>query len=144
MTRNTIIIGAIALGLFVTGALAQHEEHHQDSGAPAWDRADTGKTDGMTSGGMMSGKMMPQMMMDQNETGKLVDRLLESVASISAEKNPAARNRKLAEHRMQLKELQTRVQAQARMMEMMQHMMGGSTPDGMMPAGMKMGGDDTK
>ena len=95
------MIGAIAVatGLFVTGAVAQHEEHHQDQAAPP-DKADANKTGGMMSGNMMSQMMsqMPQMMMGQNETGKLVDRLMTSLAAIEAEKNPTARRKKLAEH----------------------------------------------
>jgi hypothetical protein len=124
-TRNMVIAIAAATGLFVTGAVAQHEEHHKDQAAPASastsastvDKADTGKTGGMMSGGMMMG---------QNETGKLVDQLMKSFAAIEAEKDPAALKEKLAEHGSLLKELQTKVQSQSHMMDMMQHMMGGS------------------
>jgi hypothetical protein len=116
-TRNMVIAVAVAAGLFVTGAVAQHEEHH-DQAAPPADKADT------KTGGMMAGKMMPQMMMGQNETGKLVDQLIKSFAAIEAEKDPAALKAKLAEHSALLKELQTKVQGQAHRMEMMQHMMG--------------------
>ncbi len=112
-TRNMLFGIAIATGLFVTGAVGQHEEHHKD-------QADT------KTGGMMAGKMMPQMMMGQNETGKLVDQLIHSLAAIEAEKDPAALKAKLTEHGSLLKELQTKVQGQSHMMEMMQHMMGGS------------------
>jgi len=116
---------AVATGLFVTGAVAQHEEHHQDQAAQppasAADKGDTGK-----SGGMMAGNMMPKMMMGQNDTGKLVDQLMTSFAAIEAEKDPTALKEKLAEHGSLLKDLQTKVQTQSHMMDMMQHMMGGS------------------
>src|ERR1700686_2015508 len=58
-TKGMVVAIAVATGLFVTGAVAQHEEHHQDQAAPAVDKTDAGKT-----GGMMSGNMM----MGQNET----------------------------------------------------------------------------
>jgi hypothetical protein len=29
-TRNMVVAIGVAAGLFVTGAVAQHEEHHQD------------------------------------------------------------------------------------------------------------------
>jgi len=103
-------------GLFVTSALAQHEEHHQDQAAPAVDKADASKAGGMMSGGMMGG---------QNETGKLVEQLMKSFSAIEAEKDSTALKAKLAEHGSLLKELQTKIQAQSHLMDMMQHMMGG-------------------
>ena len=63
--------------------------------------------------------------MGQNETGKLVEQLLQNLAAIEAEKDPAALKTKLAEHGALLKEFQAKVQHQGHMMEMMQHMMGG-------------------
>jgi hypothetical protein len=128
-TRSMVGAIAVATGLFVTGAVAQHEEHHQDQAAPS----DTNKPGGMTPGNVMS--QMPQMMMGQNETGKLVDRLMTSFAAVEAEKNPTARKEKLAKHGMLLKELQTNVQAQSHMMEMMQQMMAVSMMDGKMMGG---------
>jgi len=122
-TKSILIAIAVATGLFVTGAVAQHEEHHQD---PVVLQADKeGKTGGMMSGDMMS--QMPQMMIGQSETAKLVDLLTKSFAAIEAEKDRAKVKEKLAEHGSLLKELQTKVQAQSHMMERMQHMMGGTT-----------------
>ena len=130
--RNVVVAIGVAAGLFVTGAVAQHEEHHQDQTAPPADKADTAKAGGMMSGNMMSQMMsqMPPMMMAQNETAKLVDRLTTSLAAIEAEKNPTARKKKLAEHGLLLKELQAKVGAQSHMMDMMQHMMGGVNKGG--------------
>ena len=131
-TKTMVTTIALATGFFVTGAVAQHEEHHQDqSGQPpasAADKSDTGKSGGMMSGDMMS--QMPRMMMGQNDTGKLVDRLMTSFAAIQAENDPTALKEKLAEHGSLLKELQTKVQTQSHMMDMMQHMMGGSMMGG--------------
>ena len=142
-TRNMVVAIGVATGLLVTGAAAQHEEHHQDQTAPpsasTTDKADTAKAGNMMSGNMMSQMMsqMPPMMMGQNETAKLVDRLATSLAAIEAEKNPTARKKKLAEHGLLLKELQAKVGAQSHMMEMMQHMMGGA-----MMGGENKGGED--
>ena len=115
-TRN--IFCAIAFGtcLFATNAFAQHEEHHQDQSVPAVDKADASKAGGMMSSCMMIG---------QNETGKLVEQLLKGFAAIEAEKDSTALKAKLAEHGSLLKELQTKIQTQSHMMDMMQHMMGG-------------------
>jgi hypothetical protein len=129
-TKTTMIALAVGTGLFVTGAVAQHEEHHTDQAAPPADKADTSKSTSMMSGKIMSQMprlMMGQkMMMSQNETGKLVDRLIKSLAAIEAENDPAAVKERLAEHDLLLKELQANVQSQSHMMEMMQqHMMGG-------------------
>ena len=122
-TKSILIAIAITTGLFVTGAVAQHEENHQDNAAPPADKA--GKTGGMMPGDMMS--QMPQMMIGQSETAKLVDLLTKSFAVIEAEKDRAKLKEKLAEHGSLLKELQMKVQAQSHMMEMMQHMMGVTT-----------------
>lgn len=141
MRIETMVLAiAAATGLLVTGAVAQHEEHHPDQAAspPAStaDKTDSAKTGGMMSGEMMSQMMsqMPSMMKGQNETAQLVDRLTKSFAAIEAEKNPTARKKKSAAFGVSLKELQAEVQAQFHMMEMMQHMMMG---------GAMMGGSQT-
>src|ERR1700682_287494 len=107
-TRTMVVTLTVAAALFVTGAAAKHEDHHKDQASALPDK-------------MMS--QMPRMMMEQNETGKLVDQLMRSYAAIEAEKDPAALQEKLAGHGALLKELQTRVQGQSHMMEMMQQMM---------------------
>lgn len=130
-TRSIIVALAVATGLFAIGAVAQHEEHHQDQVAPP-DKAEAGKAGGMMSGNMMS--QMPQMMMAQNETAKLVDRLVTSFVAIEAEKNPAALRVKLNEHNSLLRELQSKVQAQSHMMDRM------SAHDGRVHEGGNAGG----
>ena len=115
--RRMFVAVTLGMGLFVAGAWAQHEEHHQDQATPPAGKTETGKRGGMMSGGMMMG---------QTETSELVEQLLKNFAAIEAEKNPAALKEKLAEHSSLLKELRARVQTQSHMMDMMQHMMGGS------------------
>jgi hypothetical protein len=130
--RTMALAIAAGTGLLITGAVAQHEEHHPDQTAPPADKADAGKKGGMMSGEMMSQMMsqMPPMMVGQYDTAKLVDQLTTSFAAIEAEKNPTARKKKLAAFRVSLKELQAKVQAQSHMMDMMPHMMAGSMTDG--------------
>jgi hypothetical protein len=121
--KNILTAIAAATGLFVIGAVAQNEEHHQTPAVPLADKV--GKTAGTMPGDMMS--QMPQVMIGQSEIAKLVDQLTKSFAAIEAEKDRATLKAKLAEHGSLLKELQTKVQAQSHMMEIMQHMMGGTT-----------------
>jgi hypothetical protein len=132
-TKSMLAVIGVTAGLFVTSARAQHEEHHQDLAAPS---------DANTPGGMMPGNIMsqmPQMMMGQNEAASLVDRLMKSYAAVEAEKNPTARRKKLAEHGLLLKELQTNVQAQLHLMEMTQQLMAGSMMGGKITGGMATG-----
>lgn len=123
---RTALLGiALGIGLFVAGAAAQHDEHHQDKAPPPaqGQKADTGK-----AGGMMS--RMPEMMKRQQEIGKLVDELAKSFAAIESEHDQAALKTKLAAHGALLKELQAKVQSESHRMEMMhQKMMGGSNSD---------------
>lgn len=133
-TRTIVVAAVVATGLFVTGAVAQHEDLHNDQATPPADKADTGKTGGMTSGNMMT--QMPKMMVSQTEIGKLVDQLTKSFAAIEAEKDPAALKAKLGEYGALLKELESKVQSQS---HMMQHVMGGS-----MMGGTQTGGEGKK
>jgi hypothetical protein len=125
-TGTGLLAIVIGTGLLVTGAAAQHEDHHGTPPATAGDNAGAGK--GGMSGGMMSGGMMS----GQAETRKLVDQLAASLAAIETEKDPAALKTKLAEHGALLKQLQAKVQAQSQMMDMMQHMMDGKMMGGKM------------
>ena len=113
--KAILVAAAVAVGLFVTGALAQHEGHQA---APAADKGDTAKM-----GGMMAA---------HDETGKLVDELVKNFEAIQAEQAPAALQEKLAEHSKLLHELQTKIHDQAKMMEMMHQMMGGAMMQGKM------------
>lgn len=123
-TRSLAVAFAVGTALFVTGAAAQHEQHHQDQVSPPAQTAEPPKASEKTSGNMMS--QMPQMMMGQHETAKIVDQLVESLAAIESENDPTALKAKLSAHGKLLKGLQSKTQSQSHMMEMMQHMMNGS------------------
>lgn len=130
-TRNKLIAIAAAMGLSVTGALAQHEEHYQDQATPTAAHSETGQAGTMMSGGIMMG---------QNETGKMVEQLIRNLAAIEEEKDLTVVKAKLARQGALLKELRAKVQAQSQMMDVMQHMMVGSMMDGMMMDGKLMDG----
>ena len=115
-TKSVVAVLVVAAGLSLSSAIAQIDEHQHQGAAPP--QADTAKM----GGGMM--QMMMQSMMGQNETGALVDKLVKSLAAIETEKDPAALKTKLAEHGALLKELETKVQGQSHMMDMMHQMMG--------------------
>lgn len=123
---RTALLGiALGIGLFVAGAAAQHDEHHQDKAVPP---AQEKKADASKAGGM---SRMPEMMVKrQQETAKLVDELVKSLAAIESEHDQAKLKAKLAAHGALLKELQAKVQSESHRMEMMhQKMMGGSNSD---------------
>ena len=139
--RNIFLVSVLAVGtLLVTGAIAQHEEHHGTQAAPPADKSAAmpmGQMMGqmgqmMTQMNQMTGQMtgqMGQMMTTRAEVAKLTDQLVNGFAAIENEKDAKARNEKLAEHGKLLKELQTKLQGQSQMMERMQGMMmGGAMP----------------
>ena len=110
-TKTMVIALAVATGLLVTGAAAQHEEHQHDQAAPQADSAS-----GMPK--------MHAMMMDQKDAARLVDQLVASFATIQAETDAETLKQELTEHGKLLKELQTKMQDQAHKMGMMHSMMG--------------------
>ena len=141
--RNILLFSVLAVGtLFVTGAIAQHEEHHAGQTAPPADKS-AGMPMGQMMGQMgqmmaqmnqMTGQMMGQMgqmMTTRGEVAKLTDQLVNDFAAIENEKDATALKAKLAEHGKLLKELQAKLQGQSQMMEHMRGMMmGGATPAG--------------
>jgi len=122
--RNIFLLSVVAVGtLFITGAIAQHEEHHGSEATPPSDKS--------AAMPMMS-QMMP-MMAAHAEATKLADQLVNGLTPIENEKNAKERDRKLAEHGQLLRQLQANLKGQSEMMEHMHGMMMGGT----MPAGGK-------
>lgn len=104
----TASILASALSIFaVGGAVAQHEEHHPQN-QTAQDQSKLG-----TTGGGMMGQMMSH---HQQMTG-LMNKLMESMKAIEAEKDPAALKQKLAEHRALLEQMHSQMMQQGGMMQ---------------------------
>ena len=129
MKLRTIAMAlSLSAGLLVTGAVAQHDQHHSDPGqAP------------VVGHEAMSGKM-PEMMSTQREASALTDQLLKSFAGIEKEKDPAVLQTKLTQHGVLLRNLKAKIEEQARAMEKMhgQMMMGG------MMGATTMGGEQKK
>ena len=110
--RNILVCVFTATTLLVTGAAAQHEGHQSGSATPAVDKsAET--------------PMMGQMMAARADATKLVEQLAKSFTGLENETDPAALKVKLAEHGKLLKELQAKLQGEAKMMEQMHGMMMG-------------------
>jgi hypothetical protein len=105
--RMLLAIG-VGAGLFLTGAVAQQEEHQHPADSK------------MSNMECCKSMDMHQMMAGHGEAAKLVDQLVASLAAIETAKDGKARKQKLAEHGALLKELQTKLQAQDQMMQ--QHM----------------------
>lgn len=105
--KGLLFSGAVGLGLLVTGAAAQHEDHHA----------------GQTASPAESSSAMPKMMAEQKEILGLVDRLVASQSSMEAETDPAMLKQEILEHGAMLKELQTKIQSHSHQMRMMHSMM---------------------
>jgi len=110
MRTKMILTAVIGASLLMTGAVAQQPAQCGNGNMANMACCNNmAGMSGMTHPGMS--QMMPGMAMNQNETAKLVDQLVNSLAAIEAEKNPKARKEKLAAHGALLKELQAKLQA---------------------------------
>lgn len=134
----TASILASALSVFAAGgALAQHEEHHPETGT-SQDQAQPGASPGMAGQGMMGAGMMGmmgQMTKHHEQMSALMAKLMASMKAIEDEKDPAALKSKLAEHRALLEQMHAQMTQQGGMMKdmpgmMMKNcpMMGGNNP----------------
>jgi hypothetical protein len=137
--RNIVFAVAIGGGLFVTGAVAQREQHHPEQTEQTQPQA-TAQGGAMMSGGMMAGRMaMCQQMMSggmmaqHQETANLVSQLTDSFKALEKETDPAVLRTMLAKHGALLRQLQTKFQQHSKMMQkmmegMQQHPM--ASPEG--------------
>lgn len=89
-----------AFFLFATGATAQHSEHHPSQ--------TTSKADSQASSAMVA---------HHQEMERLVNQLLQNFAALENEKDPEIMRSKLAEHRVLLKQLQSKITRCSEMME---------------------------
>lgn len=82
---------------------------------------------GMIGGGMMGMMgMMGQMGAHHQQMVENMNKLIQSMSAIEAEKDPAALKAKLAAHRALLEQMRSQMMQQGGMMQHMQEMMGGS------------------
>ena len=80
---------------------------------------------GHMGGGMVTAEQMQQMMNRHQQMTDRMDKLMQSMAAIEAEKDPAALKAKLAEHRALLDEMRSHMRQQG---DMMEQMMGCNQP----------------
>jgi hypothetical protein len=88
----------------------------------------------MMSGGTMG--MMGQMGAHHQQMVELMNRLMQSMSAIEAEKDPAALKTKLAAHKALLEQMHSQMMVQGGMMQRMQHMhqMMGASGNSQAPA----------
>lgn len=112
-------IGVVALAAVISafgvGALAQQQKRS------ASEPQSQPSQPGMMGGGMMG--MMGQMGNHHQQMVENMNKLMESMSAIEAEKDPAALRAKLAAHRALLEQMRGQMMQQG---NMMQQMMGGS------------------
>ena len=87
---------------------------------------EAGQSQGMMDGGMMG--MMGQMTTHHQQMSTLMNKLMQSMAAIQSEKDPAALKSKLAEHQALLSQLRSQMMQQGNMMQMMSGQMKQSCP----------------
>lgn len=78
--------------------------------------------------GVMGGGMMGSTGQMENHHQQMMDnmnKLMQSMSAMEAEKDPAALKQKLAAHRALLEQMRSEIMQQGEMMQQMQHMMGG-------------------
>ena len=126
----TSAVLAAMLASFSVGTLAQHEEHHpqdqatqpQTQGAPAPTPAGPSAPATMGSG-MMGMGAMGQMMTRHQQMNETMTKIMQSMAAIENEKDPAALKAKLAAHRALIEQMRNQMMEEGGMMQQMQNMM---------------------
>lgn len=120
-------IGVVALAAVISafgvGALAQQQQRSASEPSNQPSPTQSSKA-GMMGGGMMG--MMGQMGNHHQQMVENMNKLMESMSAIEAEKDPAALRAKLAAHRALLEQMRGQMMQQGSMMQHMQQMMGGS------------------
>lgn len=103
--RKLVILVLGLIALLATGTAAQHTQHHPEQ-TPPQQKAKSQAA----SGGMMA---------RHAEMTKLLDELSESLTALEAEKDPAIMKKKLAEHRVLIEQLQSKMKGCSEMMQQM-------------------------
>jgi hypothetical protein len=102
-------IGLAVLAVFSALGLAQQSNTSEEkSGAGPMGRS-------MMSGGMMMGPMMTQ----HQEMSQLMNKMMESMAAIKSEKDPAKLKALIAEHSALLDQMRDKMMGQGKMMQNM-------------------------
>jgi len=124
----------LAMSAFAAGGFVQRPTQDQTSQPPLQQPAPrvmlgmgAGPMGGGPMGNMMGGGagQMGEMMARHQQMMSNMNKLMQSMAAIEAEKDPAALKAKLAEHRAVLEQMRSQMTHQS---EMMQQMMGCTQP----------------
>jgi len=107
---------ALAAALVADPALAQHEGHQAAQSAQTPDNTGTAKEAAAKPTGMMAQmqERMKEKKAAREEIGALTDQVMKSFAAIETENVPAALKAKIDQHGMLLRQLQTKLQAEAK------------------------------
>jgi hypothetical protein len=125
LTASLLLIG---LSAFVVGGAAQKSQEEpkdqttQGQSTPGMmGGGGMGRNEGRSQGTMGGGMMgnMGQMTTHHQQMSTLMSKLMDSMAAIQNEKDPAALQSKLAEHRALLDQMRGQMMQQGKMMEMM-------------------------
>jgi hypothetical protein len=139
MKTGTLTSAVLAATLLIFGIGAAAQRSSQDQ--TQQDQTTQGQSKpGMMGGGMMGqGQgmmgMMDQMTTHHQQMSTLMNKLMESMAAIQNEKDPAALKSKLAEHQTLLNQMRSQMMGQRKRMQMMSGQIKQSCP---------MAGDNNK
>ncbi len=139
MKTGTLTSAVLAATLLIFGIGAAAQRSSQDQ--TQQDQTTQGQSKpGMMGGGMMGqGQgmmgMMEQMTTHHQQMSTLMNKLMESMAAIQNEKDPAALKSKLAEHQTLLNQMRSQMMGQRKRMQMMSGQIKQSCP---------MAGDNNK
>jgi hypothetical protein len=119
MRRTLVVLLAAVMAMFGVVAIAQ-----QRSGNDSQPSQSQPSQPGMMGAGRMG--IMGQMGAHHQQMVENMDKLMQSLSAIEAEKDPAALKAKLAAHRALLEQMRSQMTQQDGMMQQMRQMMGAS------------------
>jgi hypothetical protein len=128
MRYKMLIVAALASTLAI-GAVARQQQGQTSPSQPSFGMGPRmmAQGQGMMGGGMMMG-MMGQMMTHHHQMTELMNKVMQSMAAIQNEKDPAALQAKLAEHRALLEQMHEQMTQQGGMMHDMSGQVQQSCP----------------
>jgi hypothetical protein len=124
MIRIGVVALAAVISAFGIAAVAQQQKgsSNEPSSQPSQNQP---CQPGTMGGGMMGMGTMGQMGNHHQQMVDNMNKLMQSMSAIEAEKDPAELKQKLAAHKALLEQMRSQMMQQGEMMQQMQHMMGG-------------------
>jgi hypothetical protein len=115
---------AVALTIFASGAVAQHEEHHPE-GQGTESQTTQPKAQNPTQPGMMGGGMMMMMMGQNRQMSDNISKIMQNMAAMQNEKDPAKMRSMVAAQSTMMQQMRDQMMQQSGMMQGMSAMMQG-------------------